>query len=346
MPTFTWNSVSEASTYLIEIATDAGFSNIVDSQAGLENPAYTPASSLSETTLHYWRVTASNLCGSGSTSAVYSFTTKAIPPILLVDDDDNAPDVRSSFTDALDVLGEDYDIWDTANSDNEPGADYLSDYDVVIWFSGDAFDNIDGVAGPGSAGETALATWLDAGACLLVSSQDYHYDRGGITSFMSNYLGASAMTDDTGDYSSVSGQNVFASLGTVSLSYGSITDYLDILSATGSAQLAMDGNNGNGAAVSKDSGTYRTSFWAFPLPALSTATARQDALSTFLTWCDGLSEPTPTPTATMTQTPIPTPTATQTPTATATVPGPIPTPTDTALPEVPWIFLPITIREP
>ena len=49
--------------------------------------------------------------------AVLSFCK---PHVLLVDDDDNAPDVRGSYTAALDALDVDYQVWDTANSDNEP----------------------------------------------------------------------------------------------------------------------------------------------------------------------------------------------------------------------------------
>ena len=31
---------------------------------------------------------------------------------------------------------------------------------------------------PGSAGEAALSSWLDSGRCLLISAQDYYYNRG------------------------------------------------------------------------------------------------------------------------------------------------------------------------
>lgn len=57
-------------------------------------------------------------------------------PILLVDDDDNTPDVRSYYTTALNALGVSYDIWDTDNSDSEPNATYLANYDIVVWFTG------------------------------------------------------------------------------------------------------------------------------------------------------------------------------------------------------------------
>jgi hypothetical protein len=46
---------------------------------------------------------------------------------LLVDDD-NDPDVRFFYAEALDGLGVTYEVWDTGNSDNEPDAATLDAY--------------------------------------------------------------------------------------------------------------------------------------------------------------------------------------------------------------------------
>jgi len=74
-PTFTWAAVAGAATYEIQVATDAGFSNIVASATGLTTPTFTPASPLGVTTQHFWRVRAVSPCGNGQYSAVFSFTT-------------------------------------------------------------------------------------------------------------------------------------------------------------------------------------------------------------------------------------------------------------------------------
>jgi serine protease AprX len=279
-PTYSWTAASQAGTYDIEVATDSGFTNIIYS-ATVEGTSHAQTTALDPVTTYYWHVRASNTCGDGGFSSTFSFTTRDVPPILLVDDDDNSPDVQATYDSALDGLGLDYDLWDTANSDTEPALSDLLEYDVVIWFTGDEFG---GFAGPGSAGETALASWLDQDNCLFISSQDYHYDRG-MTTFMTNYLGAGTITDDDGDYSSVTGTgSVFTGFGPYSLSYP-FTDYSDPMTAGGSAELAFEGNNGSGAAVNKDSGTYRTTFWVFPWEAISTATDRQGALLGVLDFC-------------------------------------------------------------
>jgi hypothetical protein len=74
-PVFTWAAVAGANNYTIQIATDAGFSNIVDSDT-VGNPTYTPASDLDNNTTYYWRVRASNGCGTGSFSTARQFTTQ------------------------------------------------------------------------------------------------------------------------------------------------------------------------------------------------------------------------------------------------------------------------------
>jgi uncharacterized membrane protein len=76
--TFEWGAVAQAGEYTIEIATDSGFSNIIDS-AVVAGTSYTPGSALPTSALLYWRVSAANPCGAGTVSAVWSFTTEAAP---------------------------------------------------------------------------------------------------------------------------------------------------------------------------------------------------------------------------------------------------------------------------
>lgn len=72
-PVFTWEPSEQASSYLFELATDAGFSNIVISQT-VDGTSFQPSSELGLDTEYWWRVTANNSCGA-NTSAIYSFRT-------------------------------------------------------------------------------------------------------------------------------------------------------------------------------------------------------------------------------------------------------------------------------
>jgi subtilisin-like proprotein convertase family protein len=76
-PTYTWGAISGATSYDIQIATDAGFTAIVTSTNVATN-SYTQSPALSNNTTYYWRVRAVNACGNGTYSTTFSFTTQNI----------------------------------------------------------------------------------------------------------------------------------------------------------------------------------------------------------------------------------------------------------------------------
>ncbi|MBL7472335.1 reprolysin-like metallopeptidase [Robertkochia sediminum] len=76
----TWQGVPNTTGYLVEVSTDAGFSNIIES-ATTENVNYLPEQ-LSENTGYFWRVSPVNECGQGSPSPAFSFTTIAVNSVL------------------------------------------------------------------------------------------------------------------------------------------------------------------------------------------------------------------------------------------------------------------------
>ncbi len=78
VPTFTWGAVAGASSYSIQVATDAAFTSIVASAAGLASTTWPSSVSLSPTTEYFWRVQAINACGDGLFSSTFNFTTANI----------------------------------------------------------------------------------------------------------------------------------------------------------------------------------------------------------------------------------------------------------------------------
>ncbi len=285
VPTLSWGEVAGAAGYTVEVATDAALTNIVYS-ATSPTASHTLTSALDPETSYFWRVRPANPCGDGPNSGVFDFTTRAIPPILLVDDDDNSPDVRAFYTDTLDALGLQYEIWDTNNSDNEPSFSDLGPYQAVIWFTGDEFG---GAAGPGSAGEGALASWLDRGnACLLLSSMDYYYDRD-LTTFMQDHLGVASASSDTSQTMVTGAGTVFAGLGPYSLDYPG-SNYSDTLVPGTGAAEAFSGNAGT-AAVEHVTEDFLTVFMAFAFEALPTPADRQTVMQTFIGHCPAGQQP-------------------------------------------------------
>ena len=215
----------------------------------------------------------------------FTITGSTGPRILLVDDDDNNPDVLSYYTDALDALGESYDIWNTNNSDNEPNIETLINYNTVIWFSGDSV----GFAGPDDAGETYLDNWFDGvDSCFFISSQDYHYTRG-MTAFMSNRLGVDSVTDDVSQTSVTGTGEPFTGLGPYTLDYAFYNyNFSDELFPNANGQIAFSGSTGNAALYSQfdDSGNLsKTAFLGFPFEAIPSAGNRKIVMDRFLNWC-------------------------------------------------------------
>ncbi|MCF8244636.1 MAG: T9SS type A sorting domain-containing protein [Saprospiraceae bacterium] len=75
LPVFGWSALPNAQTYDIQIATDPGFTNIVDSGTGLTSAQFTPSITLEDNQVYYWRVRASNTCGMGDFGDPFSFRT-------------------------------------------------------------------------------------------------------------------------------------------------------------------------------------------------------------------------------------------------------------------------------
>ena len=83
MPDFQWTDI--AAEYEIEIATDIGFSNIIET-ATVSTNSYT-GGPLSTVTTYFWRVTPSNACGGGPTSQIFRFQTANIACLDFVSSD-------------------------------------------------------------------------------------------------------------------------------------------------------------------------------------------------------------------------------------------------------------------
>jgi hypothetical protein len=79
-PQFQWTAVTGADGYWLEVDDNADFSSAVISETGLTGTTYTPTIDLAENTTYYWRVSSENLCGAGSPSTVFSFTTQRLLP--------------------------------------------------------------------------------------------------------------------------------------------------------------------------------------------------------------------------------------------------------------------------
>ncbi|RAK65739.1 reprolysin-like metallopeptidase [Hymenobacter edaphi] len=94
MPNFQWTPITVASSYDLQVATDAAFTNLVINETGLVNNIYTATSALTQNTQYYWRVRGIADCGTGpwSTSGVFAVGRQFCIPTVF-----NATDVPQSI---------------------------------------------------------------------------------------------------------------------------------------------------------------------------------------------------------------------------------------------------------
>jgi uncharacterized repeat protein (TIGR01451 family) len=180
--------------------------------------------------------------------------------ILLVDDDEgNTPDMRTFYTAALTALGYAYEIHDV-DSAGVPTEAQLARYDLVIWFGGESGSLND-------AEETVLDTYLSNGGRLFLSAQDYHFNRGSVTPFMTNRLGVSAITDDTGVSGALNGVGAFAGLGPYATTF-SFSDYSDRITPTANATAVLQDSADPPAIGGIATNDGATVFFALPWEAI------------------------------------------------------------------------------
>ena len=284
-PTFTWQPSENALSYRLQVSSTPSPEGIFEDVFNIQENVYQLETMLQTNTGYFWRVNASNACGDSEYSSWWSFSTTDAITIMLVDDDDNDPNMLSAYTDALDANGILYNIFDTGNSNNEPTAEDLIGYPLVIWFTGEEWG---GFAGPGGAGETALASYIDNGGRLFLSSQDYLYDMG-VTSFGQNYLGIGSEDQDTGQ-TQVDGADVFDGISS-GLSYP-FFNWSDTISPSSEALLIFDGDAGNAAILKESESGGGAMFLGFPFEAMSDA-AQDQVLDVVVDWIGPTTPPCP-----------------------------------------------------
>jgi uncharacterized protein (TIGR02145 family) len=94
-----WNASSGATSYTLQVSTSNSFTSFVYNQNGLTGTSQ-QVSGLSNLTLYYWRVSATNSFGTSSWSSIWSFTTIDTAPVIptLLSPANNATNIAISPT--------------------------------------------------------------------------------------------------------------------------------------------------------------------------------------------------------------------------------------------------------
>jgi uncharacterized repeat protein (TIGR01451 family) len=222
-------------------------------------------------------VTATSV-GDPSVAASASLKTIAVAvDTLLVDNDDNGPDVQSYYAAALTANTIAFSTWDIATDKNLP-RNYTLAFKNIVWFTGNSYP------GPVTPYEATLTAFLDGGGRLFMSGHDILDQGAGTTPFVHNYLhidwdGTETQNDKaTAHVNGIAG-TLTNGIGAVPLDHSVLlgATFEDRITPVAPAVAVFNDDAAQHDALSY-SGTYKVVFLAFPLEAYGTAAQKADLI--------------------------------------------------------------------
>ncbi|MFT4789092.1 MAG: hypothetical protein ACI95X_001925, partial [Paraglaciecola sp.] len=200
---------------------------------------------------------------------------------------------------------DDYSLWQSIDNfdldviktygfgSEAPTFEKLSQYPYVYWLSGPEKIN----AGPSPAEEEVLADYLDGGGCLLFESAEYTTQRGA-SRFLSDYFGVDSVNYNSeitpGDTDTLTGSadltSEFNTLGPYFAGFEytwnlSINTLEEDENDSNSGVLLVSENSGAALAVGKNTRSYRSAFFSFPLISVNPA-YRSEIGTSFYDFCN------------------------------------------------------------
>ena len=226
--------------------------------------------------------------------------------ILCVDRDGSADlgfsDDWPTIQAALDANGLTYDYFEVADITLDgPDLATMQQYDLIIWFTGEGWQNNQTMT---DNDESNLGTFIAGGGNLLLSAQDYLYDRyssaGSFSAgqFPYDYLGVASTTQDNwsifapdlADISGVAGSFAEGITFQVQDIYTSDKEGLYIDQITSLDQDLFEVTNPTPAGIAAcqyDGGSFRTAFTTISLAAVTDAGTLATVMGNAVSWLSG-----------------------------------------------------------
>ena len=223
--------------------------------------------------------------GDASVSDSGTATTIAVAlDTLLVDGDNDIPDVQDFYAAALDGAGVTYNVWDLAEDPNLPGG-YMNAHTNIVWFTGNSWPE------PITQYGDRLAAFLDNGGRLAMSGQDILDQNGGTTDFVHDYLhidwdGSETQNDKpTDNVHSEDGNIVTDGIGTIALDPTVLgTQFTNRLTLIDPATVAFRDDAGEPDGLTVEVDGYKVFFVSFPIETYGTADDREELFTRIFTW--------------------------------------------------------------
>lgn len=200
-----------------------------------------------------------------------------LPPLLVVDDD-NGTSYETWILPAVAALRYPYAVW-TVATQGTPGADVLSGYRGVLWFTGN-----DRLTSLNVSEQSALRTYLQAGGRLFLSGQNIGADiRNDPNNFYGTLLHATWISD-TSAFRQVSGSDIYTGLEFALTGGANNQTSPDVVApADALAQTVLAYPDG-GAGLAVDAGTYRALYLSFGLEGVGDEATRAALVRRGLRW--------------------------------------------------------------
>lgn len=233
----------------------------------------------------FYRIRSRDAAGNERTldasGAPFEAQVSAVAQILLVDEFDDLilNDYLSvvTYTDALDAVGADYEVWDVALEGAPPTFEDLRNYQVVIWRVAEFTPSL------GTAEVRAMRDYVNAGGSLFMASMELlsRLDESGFENFRKNILRVEQYDVDPGIDSIYGGDNLSMTSGIdTPLDFSEFPDLIIIPAdlsdtfrpTTNAAPILFDASTGKAVGVryprTGDTGTGRVVFFSFPFDAI------------------------------------------------------------------------------
>jgi uncharacterized repeat protein (TIGR01451 family) len=228
-------------------------------------------------------VTATSAASPSVSDAATVKTIAVTHDTLLVDNDNQNPDVQGVYASALTAAGRQFDTWDLGSDAKLPQT-YLNAHANVVWFTGNSYP------APIAPYESGLQAFLTGGGRLLMSGQDILDQAAGTTTFVHDYLhitwdGTEAQNDKpTSAVHGVAGSPVSDGIASVPLDHNVLrATFEDRVTPNGTAQPAFTDDGGSPDALTF-AGGYKVAFLAFPLEAYGSAADKADLMGRVFTF--------------------------------------------------------------
>jgi len=230
------------------------------------------------------------------TATLTAQTIAVTRDVLLVDNDDNGPNVSSYFVSAMGTTP--HNLWDLRANVAGPTQlprNYVLAHKTIIWFAGQSYP------APLAFYEGVLKDFLDAGGNLFMTGQDILDQAAGTTPFVHDYLhidwdGSEAQNDThTLTATAYISSPVTNGMGAIPVDNSAIgfADYNDQITPISPAIPAFLDDKGEVNALSVvdvsgvTSNTYKVVFLAFAYEAMGTAADRAELMQRSLTYFGG-----------------------------------------------------------